>query len=337
MSYCGYPAFDDGYVFTQTRSIGDRAASILSVVGSPMSLQEILERCWEERSPGSLRNAMSTDDRFDRVDRDRWALAEWGLESYTGIRALVRQEVARGGGQMAMADLIERITGKYSVSASSVVAYASAPPFDANGGIVRPAVTDCGVQKSPSRTRRLYRRDGDWLYRVKITKDHLRGSGSVAPGAIAGILGLQYGQTRLLESELEPQSIYWTGVQPGFGSIRRFLIAADIAIDSEIFLVIAADGTFHTEVVETAVDALHQALAMVGARDAQSRREPRRALALAIGLPENSLAASVIGGYRERGDSDIAELLITVRDQLGDDPVLRPAPSTEIDEIMSLL
>ena len=37
---------------------------------------------------------MSGDDRFERVDRDRWALREWGMEAYAGVRSLIRERVA---------------------------------------------------------------------------------------------------------------------------------------------------------------------------------------------------------------------------------------------------
>lgn len=338
LTYCGY-VIDGDYILTRTQSVADRAASILSIVGSSMASQEILDRFGIERSLGSLKNAMAMDERFERVDRDRWALAEWGLESYDGVRALVRDEVARGGGQVGMNTLVERITGRYSVTASSVVAYASAAPFEAKGGVVRLASVDRDARKSPRRTRRLYRRADGWLYRIKVTKDHLRGSGSVAPMAIAGILDLQYGQTRLLESDLGQQAISWTGNQPAFGTIRRFLVAEDIEIDSELFLVIGEDGSFHIEIVDVADAApLEQALRLVGATDAATREQPRVALATAIGLPEDSPAASVIGGYQERGDSDIAQLLMSVKDRLEGEVVPRTVQlCADIDEILDLL
>jgi hypothetical protein len=337
LAYCGYELHGD-HVFTRTQSVGDRAAAVLSVVGSPMDSQGILNQMGIERTLGSLKNAMAVDDRFERVDRDRWALAEWGLESYAGVRALVREEVARGGGQMPIDELVERIAGKYSVSASSVIVYASSPPFEAKNGIVRFASTGRQARKSPTRTRRLYRRGSEWLYRVRITKEHLRGSGSVAPVAIAGILGLQYGTTRQLPSALGPQSVSWTGTQPAFGTIRRFLVAEDTAIDTEIFLVIADDGTFRIERVDVGEgEPLGKALALVGAKDDQSRRKPRIALARAIGLPDDSPAASVIGGYRERGDEDVAEVLLSIKDQLSDSAAPRPGPAAEISEILDLL
>jgi RNA polymerase sigma factor (sigma-70 family) len=336
--YCGC-VVDGDHVFTQVQSVGDRAAAVLSVVGAPMSCQEILDRLGVDRSAGSLRNAMASDDRFERVDRDKWALAEWGLDSYSGVRALVRDEVAREGGQIPMDTLIERITGKYTVTASSVVAYGSAPPFESRDGIVRLATGERDVRKGPERTRRLYRRADSWLYRVKVTKDHLRGSGSPAPMAIATILGLQPGQTRQLDSALGPQMVSWTGNQPAFGTIRRFLVDSDIETGSEIFLVIGDDGSFHIEPV-TAGDAepLERALLLVGATDAAARQQPRAALAKAIGLPEESPAVSVIGGYRERGDTDVAEFLLSTRNQLEAPPAAREAvPSADVDEILDLL
>ena len=339
LAYSGY-VIHGGYVFTRTQSVGDRAASILSATGAPMASQDILDRFDVERTLSSLKNALASDDRFERVDRDRWALAEWGLESYSGVRAKVREEVERGGGQVDLDTVVERITGQYSVTASSVVAYASAPPFETRDGVVRLASPGRGdASKSPARTRRLYRRDGAWLYRVKVTRDHLRGSGSPAPIAIAGILGLQYGLTCQLTSALGPQSISWTAIQPAFGTIRRFLVAADLAIDCEIFLVIGDDGSFSVEPVGTGgTGPVERALAMVGAVECAARRQPRVALAEAIGLPADSPAGSVIGGYRERGDGDVADLLLSARDELESGAAPRRAmPQADIDEILDLL
>lgn len=336
LRHCGY-AVDGEHVLTRTQSVGDRAASILSIVGSPMSSQELLDRFGIKRSVGSLRNAMSSDDRFERVDRDRWGLAEWGKASYTGIRALVRDEVARAGGRITLETLIERITGMYSVTASSVVAYASAPPFEARGGIVRLAASDQTARKPPERTRRLYRRGASWLYRIRVTKDHLRGSGSVAPMAIASILGLQFGETRLLETPLGPQSINWTGNQPAFGTIRRFLIMDDIETNCELFLVIGDEGTFGIEPVRQLLgEPLADALALIGAEEVCA--VPRATFAVAIGLPAESPASSLIGGYRERGDTDIADLLVAARTELEDGAAeSRQVPTAEINEILDLL
>jgi hypothetical protein len=327
------------FVLTRTQSLGDRAAAILSIVGSPLSAEEILDHLPIERSVSSLRNAMSVDERIERIDRDRWALVEWGLDSYTGVRALVKDEVARNGGKIEIDVLIDRITSKYSVRSSSVMAYASAPPFECKGGVVRLRASPRGHHKTPKETRRLYRRDRSWLYRVHITKEHLRGSGTNAPMAIAGILDLQFGETRLLQSRLGEQVISWTALQPSFGSIRRLLIDNDIAVNTELFVVIGDDSTFRVEEVAPPTgDPLTDALALVGVVSDEPSLRALQLLAGAICLSETSSTSDIIAAYRDRGDSDVADLLTFSRDQLGDrDKHTTIAVIADIDDILDLL
>lgn len=335
---CGY-IVDGEFVFTRTKSVGDYAAAVLSVVGSPMSGQEIVDRFVFERSVTSLKNAMSGDDRFERVDRDRWALEEWGMDAYAGIRSVIREHVARNGGRVGLNDLVEYITGHYTVSASSVISYASSLPFQIKNGTVQLASGDHGIHKTPQRTRRLFRQSAAWAYRIRITTDHIRGSGSVAPVAIAGILDLQQGQSRQLPSPLGPQTVTWTGIQPSFGTIRRFLLDQDVAVGTEAFLVIHDDGSFSFQVVpELTEEPLADALRLIGASVTLDRHSARSALATAIGLPETSPVVSVIGDYRERGDSDIADMLTSVRDYLETGHSEEsPKRHADVDEILDLL
>ena len=316
LASCGY-IVDGDFVFSRTSSVGDYAAAVLSVGGAPLTSQEIIDRFAYERTPGSLRNAMSIDERFERVDRDRWALTEWGMDAYAGIRSKIREQIAHNGGRVKLDDLIEFITSRYSVSASSVVAYASAAPFESRDGIVQVADAGRGVSKTPERTRRLFRRSDAWAYRVRITTDHLRGSGSVAPVAIASILDLQYGDSRQLENPLGAQTVAWTGNQPQFGTIRRFLMDGDIQADTEAFLVIGDDGTFAFEPArELTGDPLQDALALVGANGTADEAVACAALAVAANLPDTTPVTSIIGAYRERGDGDIADLMTEIRSRL---------------------
>ncbi|WP_034274424.1 sigma factor-like helix-turn-helix DNA-binding protein [Haloechinothrix halophila] len=335
---CGY-IVDGAYVLTRTQSVGDYAASILSITGSPMSSQEIVDRFAFERSTGSLKNAMGNDDRFERVDRDRWALTEWGMDAYAGVRSVIRREVATAGGRITLDALVERVTGKYSVSASSVITYASAPPFDTREGIVRVAEGSGEVRKAPERTSRLFSWADAWAYRVRVTHDHLRGSGSMAPMAIASILDLQYGDKRQLDSDLGPQSVNWSGTQPAFGTIRRFLLKDDVAADTDVFLVIRDDNTFSVEIAdEPSGDPLADALALIGAPRELGAERARLAFAAAIKMPTDSPAISIIGKYRERGDSDIADLLVSVRHHLEtSEPTELTTPTANVDDILDLL
>lgn len=338
ISHCGY-IVDGEFVLSRTQSVGDYAAAVLSIEGSPLSAQEIVDRFVFERSARSLGNALSSDDRFERVDRDRWALKEWGMDAYSGIRSIIRELVAHGGGRAKLTDVVEYITARYSVSGSSVTAYAGAAPFSITEGIVQLATVEQGARRAPDRTRRLFRRPDAWAYRVRISTDHLRGSGSVAPQAIATILDLHAGDTRQLDSSLGPQAVAWTGLQPSFGTIRRFLMESDVAADSEAFLVIHDDGSFTFEQTRELIgDPLSDALSLVGAPPALDGEEARVALARALALPEDSPVSSIIGGYRERGDNDVAELLLSIREYLetGHTPT-ESRHSADVDEILGLL
>lgn len=335
---CGY-LIDGSRVLTRTSSVGDYAAAILSMHGEPMSAQEIVNRFRYERTTGSLKNAMSIDDRFERVDRDSWALREWGMEAYGSIRSVIRKELAKSDGAIDIDTLVERITGTYSVTSNSVIAYASTPPFELREGVVQAAAGSRENRKPPERTNRMYRRSDAWIYRVRINHDHLRGSGSVAPVAITTILGMEYGDKVQLASSLGDQAIHWTGTQPSFGTIRRYLLEGDVAAGTEALLVMADDRTFNLEVIpEASGDPIADALALVGARTDLDMDAARQALAAAICLPDDSPVVSIIGAYRDRGDGDVADLLMATRQHLETvAPVTATPRSADVDDIMDLL
>ncbi len=337
LSHCGH-VISGEYVLTRTSTVGDYAAAVLFLEGSPLSPEEIVDRFVFERSARSLGNALGSDDRFERVDRDRWALKEWGLEAYTGIRTMIRELVAQAGGRARLDDIIENITSRYSVSASSVIAYAAAAPFMTKNGVVQLG-GERTARKSPRRTRRLFRRSDGWAYRVRITTDHLRGSGSVAPIAISTILNLSEGQVQQLDSPLGPQSVAWTGIQPSFGTIRRFLMDLDVAAGTEAFLVIRDDQTFSFEQAPDLVDdPLVDALTLVGAKPTSDPKKARAALAAAIELPQDAPVSSIIGEYRVRGDDDVADLLVAAREYLETGHVpAKGAHNADVDQILDLL
>ncbi|WP_179293437.1 sigma factor-like helix-turn-helix DNA-binding protein [Mycobacterium intracellulare] len=337
LTHCGY-VIQGEFALTRTSTVGDYAAAILCLEGSPLSSQQIVDRFVVDRSVRSLSNALSADDRFDRVDRDRWALREWGMEAYTSIRTLIRELVAKGGGRVRLNDVVEHITAKYSVSGSSVIAYAAAAPFMTKNGVVQLG-GERTARKTAYQTRRMFRRPDGWAYRVRITTDHLRGSGSVAPMSLTTILDLHEGETVQLDSGLGPQTIAWTGIQPSFGTIRRFLLDDDVAAGTEAFLVIHDDHTFGFEKARELVgEPLSDALTLIGATLTTDPEIARVALATAIGLPQDAAISSIIGDYRIRGDDDVADLVLAVREYLeADHTPAERAHSADVDEILDLL
>ncbi|CAM3679258.1 sigma factor-like helix-turn-helix DNA-binding protein [Tsukamurella ocularis] len=325
---CGY-VVDGDHVVTRISSVGDYAAAVLSIEGAPLGAQQIVDRFVHERSARSLANALSTDDRFARVDRDRWALAEWGLEGYAGIKAAIGKELAEAGGAIPLDDLVQAITGRFSVSAASVLAYASNPPYELRGGIVRGSTGGRQPRKAPEHTARLYRHGDAWALRVRVTTEHLRGSGFIAPIAIAGILGMTHGDKVTLASDYDEQTVHWTGNQPIFGTIRRYLLAYDVSAGTEVLLIFGDEQLFTVEVVDAASgDPVRDALVLIGASRRLRGDAARRSFARAVCLPEDSPLATVIGAYRSRGDDDIAELLLAGRSVIAsdDDPETGAAP-----------
>jgi len=307
LEYCGYEVLDR-FVLMGSGGIADRAHVVLLEAGEPLDAEDLLSRIGVERSINSLKNALTTDKRFDRVNRSAWGLAEWGLEKYRSIRELIRQEVDAADGSIAVNELIDRITRQFSVSARSVIAYSSAPPFRTQNGAVTLASGGPIRGRSPYATQRVFRRDGAWLYRTVVTVDHARGSGSMLPTGIASALGLDFGQTRSIESRLGPQSVAWVSPQVTVGSIRRFVQDDLLEVGTAIFLCFGDDGIFDVECLAEPADLMESILSLAGVRrDAAASAMGQ--LALAIGAPTESGIADLIAALHRRGDHDIAELL----------------------------
>jgi hypothetical protein len=131
---CGL-VIHDGWVFTKTGGIGDWAAALLSACGTPLTDREI-HATQPGRSLRSVQQALCQDPRVYRSDVNTYALAEWGLPAYGGIKALIRDELARNGGQLPLDDLVKRITGRCKATPRSVAALARQPPLRARAGIV---------------------------------------------------------------------------------------------------------------------------------------------------------------------------------------------------------
>jgi len=337
LARCGY-IIDGDFVLRHTGSVGDYGAAVLSILGSPMTAQAIVERFAFERTVGSLRNAMSQDERFERVDRELWGLKEWGLGSYGGIRSVIREHLAANGGEAPLEELVEKITGRYSVSASSVIAYANAAPFETVDGTVRTMRAGRTAEKPPERTRRLFRHADGWAYRITVSPDHLRGSGFVAPTAMANVLDLGMGDSIQLDSRLGPQVMAWTGIQPSFGSIRRFLLDADIEANTDAFLTISNERVFDFVPAEAVTgEPAHDLLALTGAP--ADTEDVWHHVVLAANQDPSTPFVSVVDVFRSRGDDDIADLLIAQRNELdpGAKETLSPTTAPDVSYIMDLL
>lgn len=298
----------EGQVVSATASIPDRAAAILAAEGEPLSAQEIHARLGSVRSIRSLKNALGADERFSRVNRELWALEGWGLSPYKSIRGLIEGEVDSAGGQVEVTDLVVKLTTLFDVKPNSVVAYASAHPFILEEGVVRRMRVDelHRDARSPWETPRLYRRQRDWALRVRIIYDHVRGSGTVIPPALARLIGLRPGSAVTLDSEDGGQVFSWMGLAPTIGSVRRLL--RNITEDDEVAFVFDDDRRFAIELLPTPSNSIEMVLAAAALRP-QPPESSLSVLARAIGQPEHARVADIVAALRGRRDLELAELL----------------------------
>lgn len=313
LTWCGY-ALLGGRILTRVRNTGDHAAAILEVLGEPTPLDELVTAMASGRNPRSVANVLGGDDRFVRSDRATWALADWGVEEYTTIRNLIARELDAHDGEMPLSELVAQVAGKFDVSASSVQTYAASGDFEVRQGNVRRRSTRGVPQKTPEQTRRLYRHGDIWRLSVKVTSEHLRGSGFTVPAALAGIAGCGYGEVVEYESRLGTHAIRWKNLQPASGSVRRFLEDLGVGEGEYVFLEFHSDRRFDVRrafVAEPTVAPLRRALAAVGRPDANSVPDGEVVLALAeaIGRAGEDRPRRVLSGFRARGEEEIVELL----------------------------
>jgi len=329
LGWCGY-LFLDGRILTRTRSAGDHAAGILTVAGMPLTLDTIVERMGNGRNPRTVTNALGDDDRFVRADRATWALQGWQVETYQGIRNEIGRLVRAGEGGVRLADVIESITGRFAVSASSVQAYASGGDFQIIDGVMQLRQHRTAPRKDPAGTRRLYR-DGDtWRLRTTVTRDHLWGSGFTVPTAVAGIVGCVQGEVVELESRLGPHPARWTGIQPASGTIRRFLDTLNVHEGQPVFLEFLPGRRFDVRTLPAEphdLPPLEAAVALTEAIPPTDPADQTRLLAETVGLSPDAKPRQILSVYSRRGDDDIAALL----EDAWTRPRTRPAAADDTD------
>lgn len=309
--YCGVHVHE-GYALLASSGIADRAAVTLENEGSPLSGEDIASRLGSDRSARSVKNALASDERFVRVDRNSWALAAWGLATYQSIRQLIADEVSAHGGSVRLSKLVAGITARYSVSPTSVMGYASAPPFTTVEGFVEMAsVSRATPRKSPYDTRRLFRLADGWALRFTINAEHARGSGSVLPSGLITALGMEYGNVKFLSCRLGDQRIGWNGPQLAMGSIKRLVDADILAVGDICFAVFGSDGSFDVRRVEVPEDAGPQRAFELAGVSLGAKAPDQGDLAYAVGLPLSSSRHQIAEKLRARGDYDLADCMLS--------------------------
>ncbi|MER5647915.1 sigma factor-like helix-turn-helix DNA-binding protein [Streptosporangium sp. NPDC002524] len=307
----------ENHVVPWPRSVNDKAEAVLAVAGGPLTPEEIQERIGEDYSLVGIRNQLTADDRFLRVDRNKYGLSRWGGEQYLGIREMIVREIERSNGEASVNTIVTNLTGRYDVSESSVRAYAGGPGFErTQRGWIRVAgaeQADYQPRRDVSETRRCFRsRDGRWWHRVDVNAEHLRGSGSPLPTGFAAHLGMAPGGQLTASTPSGDVVISWHN-QPTMGSIRPVLIAANASEGDHVFLTVSDGGELLTRYLPAAspsLPALNRALHLIGyTAPVASEAEGVRLIGARIGLSEGCTREEVIARLRDRGDREILAFL----------------------------
>ncbi len=311
----------DQHVVPWPRSINEKTEAVLLVSGQPLSPEEIQDRIGEDYSLVGIRNQLTADDRFRRVDRNKYGLTRWGGDEYLGIREMIAREIERAGGEASVSTIVTNLTSRYDVSESSVRAYAGGPGFErTQRGWIRVAGTSPGGEAEPyqprrdvSETRRSFRsRDGRWWHRVDVNAEHLRGSGSPLPTGFAAYLGMAPGGQLTASTPSGDVVISWHN-QPTMGSIRNVLADFKASEGDHVFLTVSDGGELLTRYLPAApvsLPPLNRALYLIGyTAPVNSELEGLRLIGARIGLPDTATRDEVLARLRERGDRDILGFL----------------------------
>ena len=201
----------------------EKAETVLRRLQQPATVEEIIESIGESASPRSMVQRMLEDPRFVRTGKSTIGLRAWGLEDYSGISNEITERIAEAGGQILLKEVVPAIASRFGVAESSVRAYAHAPCFVVEDGLVRLRTDEaipltCG--ELPLQARRL--ENGSLRYVLGVTEETLRGSGHPLSAALAAALGVKPGDERLYSagSGLVVR-IGWkmTSPQPHMGSL----------------------------------------------------------------------------------------------------------------------
>ncbi|MCX4696472.1 sigma factor-like helix-turn-helix DNA-binding protein [Streptomyces sp. NBC_01408] len=311
----------DGRLLYWGRSLNDRAAAVLALHGTPMSMEDIHEQLADGTAISSMRNQIWTDERFLRLDRNLYGLRAWGGEEYLGIREMIAREITNAGGEAEVNAIAEAISARFDVSAASVRTNLGGPGFPrTRRGWVRVA-DQASEQDAPyvprndvAGTRRCFvGADGRWWYRVEVTADHLRGSGSPVPaGWAAHIGGAPHREPVPLRHEAGETSLTWRA-QPTFGSVKPLLEHIGATVGDQVFFNVT-DGQLNALRLPAPTEGLSPetgAVRLTGWTAAVTPAEAVEVIARRIGMEpgQDGAAAALLERLAERGDKDIGELL----------------------------
>lgn len=301
----GYEILDDYLLAPTRRSMLSRAAIALSISGEPMTLDELHQSSGPDKSIRSLANQLAEDPRFIRTAASMWSLAEWGGESYTSIREAILARVDSGGGLVSLQSLLDELPARFGIAASSVRTYSNSWPLETVGDNVRRAQVAVPKARPIERTRNVYSADGGYVWRVITSTDHLRGSGSAFPGALAGALGLVPGGSISfnVEGSHRTVTLRWTGNQATIATVKSLFEELGTTVGEPVEFTFAGSTVRVRKgsVAKGSAESRVRALLCINDQAVVTRRS----ISQRLGLPTDSLWHEIIENVEARKESEL--------------------------------
>jgi hypothetical protein len=282
----------------------DFARLALTNSKTPLTVEQIVAKIELDINLRTLEAAMAQSDEFSRSGKSEWALAEWGLPEYKSIQDAIAEMVDREGS--VPLDLVIARLLPTGVQENSIRTYATSPPFIVTDGMVRRSAWQKVVRKRVEQTRNLYYTQDGLLYRVKVTSEHLRGSGFACPAALAAYLGVTTGVDKVLQTVHGQFKVSLKGAMYHLPSIRKAALERSLDVGDEILLFITPT---HVQFDEVALRESNESKirSMLGLSDHAVGLDSAISYRL-TGQNTKSLAES-LELLTARGESDLASLV----------------------------
>jgi hypothetical protein len=285
--------------------MNDLAFIALALKGGPLTTAELHEAVAATKSIRSLANQMSTDQRLQRVGAESWGLVEWGGEAFTSIRDAILARVPVGE-SVHISELVEDIAVRFGVAESSVRTYASAWPLKSVKGMVSRQEELVTPQGRPfPRSKGAFVTPDGFAFRTTVTVDHLRGSGSQFPTALAVALGGSIGSSVFFASAagLGKIRIGWNGSQATISTLKAELEALGAKVGDEFAVFFRSSEVEVRQLPPSTGDPSGDLgrLCLIPAAQAVTRIT----VAKALGLDESSVWDEIRQSAEARRDSEL--------------------------------
>lgn len=243
----GLVRIGDHLVARDTRRV--RVYLALAELGRPAHRTELSKAAGLANNT-TLSSLLSSDRLFVRATKDKWALRGWTEDPYEGVVAEIVKRIERGGGEIAVDELLDELPAKFDVLPATVRNYLATRKFATRRGKVRVVeVPAASIQDLADARDVMWTADRTPVLHFVVGEHHLKGNSQKVSVAVAQHLGIgpdDSVQIPFLDPpDVHPASLIWRSYDPNgpeMGRLREALTALDAGPGSKVYVVLHPDG-----------------------------------------------------------------------------------------------